>query len=391
MRVLILNDHAAPVGGAEVLTLALRDELSRRGHDARVFASRAVGEGPVEYSCFGTTSRLRTVNRTANPRAYHSLRGVLRSFRPDVVHVRMFMTQLSPLVLPLLRKLPSLYHAAWYELICPTGLKLLPTGEICRQPAGRACHQCLSPHAWTVLMIQRRLLERWRGVFDLYVANSEAMRRRLEEYGIHPTTRVWNGVLRRPARPPLDGPPLAAYAGRLSHEKGLAILVEAFAEVARRQPDARLLVMGDGPERARLERMAAERGVSDRITWTGHRPRHEVEQALDAAWVQVVPSLLEEPFGLAVAEAMMRGTAVVATELGGPVELIGPSGGGLLVPPNDPGRLAEALVTILGDRERAETLGVAGRDWALDRLSIEACADQFLTLYQEIADRRNVA
>lgn len=388
MKILLVNDHAAAVGGAEVLTLTLRDEFRRRGHDARVFASRAVGEGPVEYTCFGTTSRLRTVNRTVNLWAYHGLRRVLRSFRPDVVHVRMFLTQLSPLILPLLRDVPSLYHATMYEAICPTGHKLLPDGAVCRRRAGRACRQCLSPQAWTVLMVQRAMWERWRDAFDLVVANSDTMRTRLEEHGIGPVVRIWNGVASRPGRPPLEGPPTVAYAGRLSREKGVEMLLRAFALVLRRLPEARLLVLGEGGEQAGLAAVAAAQRLGDRVLWTGHLPREEVERLLDAAWVQAVPSLLEEPFGLAAAEALMRGTAVVATAHGGPAELVGASGGGVLVPPGDTARLAEALIALLADRGRCEALGAAGRAWAVERLSVETCVEEFLETYRELVGRR---
>lgn len=388
MKVLILNDQAPPVGGAEVMTLALRDALRHRGHDARTFASRALGPGPVDYSCFGTTSRFRTLNRTINPRAYMSLRTVLRSFRPDVVHVRMFMTQLSPLILPLLREVPTLYHAAWYEVICPTGLKLLPDGALCRQPAGRACRQCLSPQAWTALMLQRQLLQRWRGAFDLFVGISDTVRRRLEENGFHPAVRVWNGIPVRAARPPLSGPRLVTYAGRLNREKGLTTLLEAFAIVAREVPDARLLMMGDGPERGDLVGIAAAEGVANRVTWESHRPRAEVERMMDSAWVQAAPSLIEEPFGNAVGEAMMRGTAVVATDLGGPSEVIRASGGGVLVPPGDTVGLAQALRGVLGDRGRAEALGAAGRAWAVEHLSMDRFVDRFIELYQGLVARK---
>src|SRR5438552_4677567 len=132
MRILLVNDAATPSGGAELLSIALRDELRARHHDARLFASSArygPGESQADYSCFGTISSLRTLNRVANISAYRRLRSVLEEFRPEVVHVRMFLTQLSPLILPLLRDVPSVYHATWYETICPTGLKILPNGS----------------------------------------------------------------------------------------------------------------------------------------------------------------------------------------------------------------------------------------------------------------------
>lgn len=391
MKILILNDVAAKVGGAEAMTLDLRDELRRRGHDARVFASDALTQdeaNPADYTCFGTTGKLRTLNRAANPRAWLSLRSVMTEFRPDVVHVRMFMTQLSPLILPLLDGVPSLYHAAWFETICPKGTRLLPDDSICEFEAGRACLEqgCLSRRAWVALMAQRWLWERWRDVFHLFVANSATMERRLAEHGIGPTMVIWNGVPRRSPRPPLADPPVVAFAGRLSHEKGVAVLLRAFAEARRSIPAARLVVAGEGPERDRLIALARELGIETGVRWTGHLDREGMEHELETAWVQAVPSILEEPFGLVAAEAMMRGTAVVAAGHGGLSEIVQPDETGLLVKPNDSAALAGALIALLGDRERSEEMGRAGHAWAWDRLSREACAERFLGAYKRIRE-----
>jgi hypothetical protein len=136
MKILLVNDMAVPTGGAELMTLTLRQELQARGHDARIFASTALDTSHAlfaDYTCFGTTSSWRTANRVINMSACWQLGRVLKQFRPDVVHVRMFLTQLSPTILPLLRRVPSLYHATWYETICPTGLKLLPDRSICHE------------------------------------------------------------------------------------------------------------------------------------------------------------------------------------------------------------------------------------------------------------------
>src|SRR4030095_4540448 len=100
MKILLVNDYATLIGAAEVLLLALRDGLRQRGHDARVFASSArpiASERFADYECFGTTSRFRTLLQTANPSALRKFSQVLSAFQPDVVHLSMFLTQLSPL------------------------------------------------------------------------------------------------------------------------------------------------------------------------------------------------------------------------------------------------------------------------------------------------------
>jgi glycosyltransferase involved in cell wall biosynthesis len=393
MKILILNDVATRVGGAETLTIDLRDEFRRRGHDARVFASDALTEdeeSPADYGCFGTTGELRTLNRVANPRAWLRLRSVMAEFQPEVVHVRMFMTQLSPLVLPLLEGVPSLYHAAWYETICPLGTRLLPDDTVCELPAGRACREqgCLSRRAWVALMAQRFLWERWRDVFALFVANSAAVERRLAEHGIGPTTVVWNGVPRRPRQPTAAEVPTVAYAGRFTREKGVGVLLRAFADAKRAVPEARLLMVGDGPEREGLQDLARDLGIAASICWTGHMSRDAMERELEPAWVQAVPSIFEEPFGLVAAESMMRGTAVVASDHGGLSEIVRHGESGLLVRPNDPAALGEALTDMLSDRARCEAMGLAAHDWAWKRLNIETCAENFLGVYRRLLENR---
>ncbi|QYO65091.1 glycosyltransferase [Leptolyngbya sp. 7M] len=145
MRILLLHDYGTATGGAELQMLSLRRGLRERGHEVRLLTSRAqiVANSPLlaDYNCFGTTGKLQVLSQTINPSAYWALRRALEEFQPDVVHVRMFMWQLSPLILPLLKNIPCLYQTAVYKAICPLGTKVLPDGRACSFTAGRACLQ----------------------------------------------------------------------------------------------------------------------------------------------------------------------------------------------------------------------------------------------------------
>jgi glycosyltransferase involved in cell wall biosynthesis len=171
-------------------------------------------------------------------------------------------------------------------------------------------------------------------------------------------------------------------------EKGVDVLLLAFARVAARVPDAQLLLVGDGPERGPLERLAADLGIGPRARLAGHRARPDLEGLLAGAWVQAVPSLWAEPFGLVAAEAMMQGTAVVASNAGGLREFIRDGETGLLVPPGDVEALAGALAALLLDPERVERIGREGRAFALARLDIEAYVDRFVAVYEELVAAR---
>jgi glycosyltransferase involved in cell wall biosynthesis len=391
MRVLFLVDSGSPVGGAELLTLTLRDAMRERGIDARIFASTSgcdAGVSSADYQCYGTDHKpLQAFVRTFNVGAYRKLKRVLAEFQPDVVHARMFLMQLSPSVLPLIRRYPALYHADYLEVVCPTGLKMLPDLRPCRVRAGLACLQngCVRGRAWPALMAQRALFRRWRSAFDVFVPSSERVKQMLAEDGIDSTPVLPSCVPVVEERPPLSDPPTVACAARLVPEKGVDVLISAMAQVVARVPTARLLLAGDGPQRQALEQQAADLGVADQVSFLGRVRNADLGRVFSAAWVQAIPSRWIEAFGLVAAEASMRGTAVVASRSGGLAEIVRHGETGLLVEPNDAPGLANALLTILIDREVAERMGRAGRQCAMNEYRPAVCVERFLSVYESIA------
>jgi glycosyltransferase involved in cell wall biosynthesis len=146
------------------------------------------------------------------------------------------------------------------------------------------------------------------------------------------------------------------FAGRLTAQKSLETALEAVAQL----PDARLVLVGDGPERAALERRAKELGLNGRVEFTGARPRSEVLRALAGATAVVLPSAWENLPHAAV-EALAVGTPVVATTVGGVPEVVRDGVNGLLVPPGDPERLAAALALVAASPDLRAELAAAAR------------------------------
>jgi glycosyltransferase involved in cell wall biosynthesis len=156
--------------------------------------------------------------------------------------------------------------------------------------------------------------------------------------------------------PPAPRPPgpLILALGRLHRNKGFDVLIRALALL----PGVRARIAGEGPERAALERLAQSCGVAERLELPGWS--HDQAGLLAGCDLLVCPSRFE-PLGNVVIEAFSAGRPVVAAAVAGPVELIDPGRTGLLVPPEDPARLAGAIRSVLDDPALSARLAEAGR------------------------------
>ena len=156
----------------------------------------------------------------------------------------------------------------------------------------------------------------------------------------------------------LDGLPLFVCAGRLDIGKGTHHALRALHVLGRRGRTARLAVVGSGPERQRLERLAADLGLADYVSFAGVQSHEGLASYLAAADAFLFPTELNEAAPLVPLQALACGRAVIASSVGSVPELIDrPGETGLLVPPGKPEALAEAMARILGDgslRERLE-------------------------------------
>ena len=149
--------------------------------------------------------------------------------------------------------------------------------------------------------------------------------------------------------------------GRLVAEKGFDVLLRAFAlATCEAGFDLRLVIVGDGPERAALQALAGKLGLGSAVTWFGSAPRTQVPALFAGAAVVSVPSR-HEPFGIVNLEAMAAGAPLVASRVGGVPEIVEDGVNGLLVGPGEPEPLAHALVQLATDRDLAAALTEGGR------------------------------
>jgi glycosyltransferase involved in cell wall biosynthesis len=182
------------------------------------------------------------------------------------------------------------------------------------------------------------------------------------------------------------------FVGRLSEQKGVSDLLHAIALLASDRPALRLRVIGDGAERARLERQAETLGIATRTRFDGARSTADVAAAYRRATVLAVPSTTgaggeREGFGLVAVEAMLAGLPVVATATGGLVDIVQDGDTGLLVPERQPERLALAIGRLLDDRIEREAIAGRARASASERFAPRGIAARYVALYERVAQK----
>lgn len=287
-------------------------------------------------------------------------------------------------------------------LVCHT-FKPNVLGRIAARRAGIPC--VVVSRGWTWESLKVRVYETLDRVnlrfVDHVVAVSDGQGERVRRAGV-PSTRL--SVIRNAARLKAFSTPDPAYcdklrglfpadtpvshvvlaAGRLSPEKGFAVLVEAAAEVLKRHPTAGFVLFGEGGERGRLEQRVRELGLAGRVVLPGFTP--ELDRYLPWADVVTLPSFTEGLPNVAL-EASAAGVPLVATAVGGTPEVVADAVSGLLVSSGSPERLAEALGRLLSDAELRAKLGDGGRERMWAEFTFEAQAQRYADLFERLTHR----
>jgi glycosyltransferase involved in cell wall biosynthesis len=177
--------------------------------------------------------------------------------------------------------------------------------------------------------------------------------------------------------------PVLLFVGRIHPEKGIEDLLEAFGKVINNQPAARLVLIGDGPQRPAAEAQVQQRGWRERVQFLGTIKNRDLPPYLRAATVFVAPSVRtprwEEYVGMTNLQALACGTPVVTTRSGAIPEYV-PETAGYLVPEHDPPALAEAILKLLADHDLCRRMGAAGRE------HVSQCCDALKNVLQAEAE-----
>jgi glycosyltransferase involved in cell wall biosynthesis len=392
--VVVVHEHYQQFGGEDVAVEADVALLKSHGHRVSLYE-----RSNDEIHEMGPLGRVQlAVGTVWSAKSRRELANVLDEHRPDVVHVHNTFPLISPAVYRAAteRGIPVVQSIHNYRLVCSTGA-LRRDGRACMDCVGKkvplagvrhACYRNSRAQSLVVAAMQatHQAIRTFDRHVDLFLPVSEHVRRRLVEVGAF---RADRSTVRRNHLSPDPGirpagadRGYAIFAGRLAAEKGVDVLIRAAAEV----PDLPVRVVGDGPERKSLERLAVEIGASN-VTFLGRLPRPQVLEEVAGARCFVLTSTWEEPMGLVLIEAAALGVPIIGTNLGGTPEAVNAETGEL-VPAGDPSSLARVLKDALGDPEKWWHRGQAARRHFETEFSAERAYATLLSAYERVLRSR---
>ena len=369
MRILQVTSHLN-VGGVSRYVLSLSKALVQRGH--RLTIASDGGQLESEATADGLTHWRLPLHTSVefSPAVFSASQALARRLANDPVELVHAHTRVGQVVAARLsRRFRIPYVTTWHGFFKPN--------------------------------LGRRL---WPCTGDVAIAISEPVRQHLLETFHVPADRIAlipNGIDLRRYETPIDPAapqrlraqlqlapegPIVGTVARLVPSKGVDRLIRCFPKIRMSIPSARLLLVGDGPERVRLERLANANGMKNAVAFAGALA--DTRAALALMDVFVFLPAEQEGFGLALLEAMASGRPIVSLRRGGGAPwVLEQSGVGLVVEPDDAAALATAIIRLLHDRAQAAQEAAKARAVVEERYSLDRMVDQVEILYDNLTRR----
>ena len=350
-------------GGVERGTVDLAKYLKKKGHKAVVVSAGGALVG--ELTSAGVTHYALPVHRKSIFSVIHSVRALCRIVQLesiDVIHAR--------------SRIPALI--AFFA------------SRRTQVPFVTTCHGFYSRHllshvmGWGKLVIVASHIigKRMRDDFGVPFKRIRLIPRgvNLDEFKLRPREAQGKTV-----------DVIVGMIGRLTPIKGYPLFLKAMARVARVMPNIKIQIIGDAPKapyKEELEMLARNLGLSDAVQFLG--TRYDIPELLSNFSVLAAPSVGEEAFGRVVIEAGACGVPVVATRMGGLVDIIDHEKDGLLVPPDDPRILAEAILTLLKEPATAQKYAASLRKKVEREFDLPRMFEKTLQVYEEAVSQKRI-
>ena len=402
--VLNVNNFHYYRGGSDQYFLKLTMLLKEKGHRVTTFSTEntrninkswLAGEMPrsVDTEKFSSISNI--LRYCYSPEARKKMALALQEFRPDLVHLHIYYGQLTGSIIDPIKNagIPIIQTLHEYKLVCPThGLFA----------HNSFCDKCKGKHYWkaiiqrcnrnsiarTALSVTESYISEWLGVnkhIDRYIAVSQFQKNQLVRLGIEgKKIDVLYHYMDNISADSVYPGDYFLFVGRLVIEKGLEVLLHAFAQLPKPRPQ--LKIAGDGNARHELIKLARRLDVASEVEWLGFCYGEKLDMFYKNCLAVINPSLLNETFGLTCLEALMRKKPVIASNIGAFPEVVTHGYNGFLFQPGDYLALRDAMQLFSEDRNLASDMGEAGYEKVKEKFSIKRHYEGLMKIYRSIDD-----
>lgn len=405
MKILQINKFHYPKGGADKYYLDLSGLLENNGHEVIHFAMQdkknlpsPYGKYFISYVDFSRTrfnkEGLRAVGRMLySLEAKKKIERLITAESPDIAHIHNIYHQLSPSILPALKKagIPVVMTAHDYKLITPN-YNMYHDGAVCEHSKvykfwNTFVYKCVKDsYAASALaaleMFFHKLFKFYEKNIDVIVTPSQFMADKFVEYkqDKKKIKVVRNYVDFENFRVNNESKDYFVYFGRLSQEKGLEYLLEAL----KLAPSAKLKIVGAGPEEEKLKNKASNLLIERRVEFMGYKKEEELWQVVKNSLAVVLPSVWYENAPLSILEAQAFAKPVLGSKIGGIPELIEHGREGLLFKPADYREIAAQLQWSLANKEQLKEMGLRARKKIEENFTPQKHYQKIMAVYQKL-------
>lgn len=422
MKIVLVNKFHWRKGGSETYYFALAEGLRSLGHEVHFFSMEDDRNEPCEDSDLfvsnrdynGPTSLASKVSAAASivysNEAKRKFQELCERVHPDIVHMNLVHRQITLSILdaPYLKqnRIPILFTAHDYILVCPNYTMLDGSGRVCEACIDGRFSNCLKrkcvkgstvKSGMALLEAEYLRLSRAYRKIDRVISPSRFLAHKMIEGGLASDRVIWmpNYLLDADAHaidavePVKTSKPYLLYFGRLSEEKGIEVLIEAFSKAKANGIGFDLKVAGEGPLRQTLEEKSRHVCTSGAIEFLGFKTGDELRSLVKGAAFTVVPSTWYENMPYSVVESLAAGTPVIGSGIGGIPELIENGKTGLVASPGKVDDLRDCIEkgwNLFQDQATYSAMQSDCRDFGASHCSQARYMNALISLYQDLIE-----
>lgn len=401
MKVLLVNKFHWMKGGSETYYFELGKLLEEHGHEVAYFSmenEKNIKTGNKEYfvkasdmNSKDVTKALSVIYSKENKKVMEK---ALDEFKPDIVHINNFQRQLTASVIDAAkeRNIPVVFTAHDVQAICPAILMMDPNRNICEACMGGKYINCIKKKCIKSSMLKSvlgaiegsyyRNTKVYTNKIDFVLPPSEFYMNKLIKDGIpkDKITYIHNFIDVDAFDVKTEDDGYALYFGRLSREKGIINLINAFAKLEK----GTLYIAGDGPEKAEVEEVIKENKLEKRVKLLGFLNKDEMKETVRKCKFVVVPSIWYENCPYSVIETLCTGKPVIGADIGGIPELVKDNENGFIYKYDDVNALANKMKTLFEDDKLVKKFSKQAKEIAKEQYSKENYYKKIMKIYDKV-------